>query len=340
MASIGQSPKASPNWPRHKQGIIDPLDQVGYVSKGDTKLLDTKAQESYYKKIVDRYMQFCSVYAKDLDAAFASLPKNPSDDPTRNPPVPGPILPAPASPQSQKSSDKPAGSPGAKSLPSPKPPVRSVDPAAKELSILLLSLRKLREAILATGSKTTINFSQRVHIFCVRTSILAQHPPSYYPPLERLLKHLHTSSNPLSASELHEFTTYLILDYACRQGDLEAAYELRARSRDRFGFQNSLIDRVLMALMHDNWVLFWKAKQDADGYTRCLMEWAVDLVRRRALKAIGKAYLTADVKYVLDCCAGQNEGWTWEKLVEKEGLGWKKEGNKVIIKMRRPIVAG
>lgn len=273
-------------------------------------------------------MQFCTDYSKSLDGAFGSLPRNPSDDPTTNPPAP----------QSSKPSDTRTGTPK---------PVRrdtkdsmlSVDPGARELSILLLSMRKLREGILATSSKTSVAFSQRVHIFCIRVGILAEHPPSYYPPLERLVKHLHTQTHPLSSSNLHEFTTYLILDYACRQVNLQAACALRTESKVRFGYQNSLVNRLLSALVHDNWVAFWKARGDADGYTKTLVDWVVDRLRKRALKAIGRAYLTIDVNYLIKCCTGHKDGYTWEHLVEQDGVGWTREGDKVLIKIRKPNFA-
>lgn len=280
-------------------------------------------------------MQFCSDYSNDLDAAFDSLPRNRSDDPTRNPPVPNIQPPARArgnspSPSFQVIKEQPSGTTAAC-----KRHHGIASSAGKELSTLLLSLRKLREAILATSSKTTVAFSQQVHIFCIRTGLLAQHPPSYYPPLERLLKDLHTPSDPLSESDLHEFTRYLILDYACRQGNMQAAFSCRTVSKAKFHFQSSTVDRVLSSLMHDNWVLFWKAHAEVDGYTRSLMDWASDFVRRKALKAIAKAYLMVDVNYIIQCCTGKEGGCTWEQLVDQEGLGWKREGNKIIIRARR-----
>ncbi|KAG5296830.1 PCI superfamily domain-containing protein [Histoplasma ohiense] len=324
--------------PRGNKTAADSLSQVGFTSKGDTKLLDPKAQEQYYKKIVDRYVHFCNVHSGNLDAAFSSLPRNRSEDPTKNPPVPIPIRPASRA-RSRSRSPKPPIKPAA-----PTAATKSTVPSeqhptpAEELSILLLSLRKLREAILATSSKTPIAFSQRVHIFCIRVSILAQHPPSYYPPLQRLLKHLHSSTNPLDPSELHEFTTYLILDYACRQDDMSAAYQLRARAKAVFGYRNNSVDSILRGIMHDDWVLFWRTKRNQNAYTKALLNWVVDSVRRRALKAVGRAYLSVDVNYLVECCAGENEGWTWEALVEKEGLGWKREGDKVLIRARKPNV--
>ncbi|KAL2383912.1 hypothetical protein RJZ90_002292 [Blastomyces dermatitidis] len=330
--------KPTASWGTANKSGVDSLSQVGFISKGDTKLLEPKAQEQYYKKIVDRYVHFCNVHSCNLDAAFGSLPRNRSEDPTKNPPVPIPIRPASRA-RSRSRSPKPPTKPtsptaGTKSTTT----LEQHAPPAEELSVLLLSLRKLREAILATSSKTPIAFSQRVHIFCIRVSILAQHPPSYYPPLQRLLKHLHSSTNPLDPSDLHEFTTYLILDYACRQDDMPAAYELRARAKVAFGYRNNSVDNVLRAIMHDNWVLFWRTKRNENAYTKALLNWAVDSVRRRALKAVGRAYLSVDVNYLVECCAGENEGWTWETLVEREGLGWKREGDKVLIRVRKPNV--
>lgn len=111
-----------------------------------------------------------------------------------------------------------------------------------------------------------------------------------------------------------------------------AAYELRARARARYSFRSDLVDRVLAALMHDDWVAFWRARKGLDGYMRRVTNWAVDRVRRHALKAIGSAYLNVDLKWIVVGCTGDGEGWTWETLVEKEKLGWEKEGNKIIIK--------
>ncbi|KAF3491536.1 uncharacterized protein GIQ15_01053 [Arthroderma uncinatum] len=330
MASTPHSTKSSPVKGRQRAQVQDPLDQAGFVSKGDVKLLDPKTQKAYYEKIVERYMKFCNDYSNDLDAAFASLPKNRSEDSTRNPPVPT----APVVARDPSSRHAQPASMQNKSV----RPENMTDSAAKDLSVLLLSLRKLREGVIATASKTPVAFSQQVHIFCIRTGILASHPPSYYPPLKRLLQVLHEPSNPLSESDLHEFTAYLILDYACRQNELHPAFDLRAKSKNDFEFNNTTIDHVLAALMHDNWVQFWKSGRGVDGYTRSLMSWAEGFVRRRALKTIARAYLSVDLSYIIESCTGTEDGCTWDDLVEKEGMGWKLEGNKVIIRIRKPAI--
>lgn len=277
-------------------------------------------------------MQFCSSNASNLDAAFSSLPRNKSDDPTSNPPV----AIAPTRTSSLKSISR-ALSNKSEMAPPLQTPEQQQYAAAKELSTLLLSLRKLREALLASSKETDLLFSRRVHMFCVRTALLAKHPPSYYPALQRLLRDLNPSTDPLDPAEFKEFATYLILDYASRQDDLERAYELRARLRVRYG-DLALVDSVLHALMHRDWVVFWRIRKDADGYTRSLLDWVADVMRRRALKAVGKSYLMVDVGYIVDVCAGEKGEWTWEQLADKENIGWRREGNKILIKTKKPLV--
>lgn len=283
-------------------------DSDGGMALTIRRLLTLKAQENYYDKIVERYLGFCARNSKDLDAAWSSLPVTRSSDAAANPP-------APAISTQQHG---PA--------------------ASDELSKLLLSLRKLREAVLSTASTTPISFSQRVHVFSIRLSILAQHPPSYFPSIRYLLENLHRPSHPFPESELKEFVSYMILDYACRQDSMVAAFDLRARARAKWGFESQTVDRALAALMHDNWVVFWKVRNGVDSYMRALMNMAADRVRRHALKAIGSAYLSADVKWVLEGCTGEGDAWTWEKLVDTERLGWAREGDLIVIKRpkRRP----
>lgn len=147
------------------------------------------------------------------------------------------------------------------------------------------------------------------------------------------MEELHTPSHPLPDSDLKEVISYQILDSACRQQDLGAAYELRARARRKYAFNSSMVDEVLHALAHDDWVIFWRIRRGVDSNMRAVLNWAEERVRRHALKAVGKAYLNADSKWITEGCTGEKE-LTWEKLVELEKLGWEKEGDKIII--RRP----
>ncbi|KAJ5918911.1 hypothetical protein N7454_010055 [Penicillium verhagenii] len=289
--------------------VADPLERVGFVSKGDKTLLVHKAQLDYFDKIVERYLRFCSDHQKDFDTAHASLPVSSSNDATSNPPAPQPVARA-------------VSNPGERRIP----------PPSTELSKLLLSLRKLREGILATPESTPPEFAQRVHYFSIRVSILAQHPPSYFPSLEHCLSRLHTKSHPMTDSQVKELVSYLILDYACRQQNMGSAFELRARARREYAFQSQTVDRVLTALIHENWVAFWDVRKGVDSYTRAVMDWAVDGMRRHALKAVGSAYLNVHVDWIIDGCTGEDRKWTWEELAQKEELCWRKDGDTIIIK--------
>jgi hypothetical protein len=270
-------------------------------------------------------MQFCTHHSKDLESAFAALSLDGSislsSDAAGNPPVSAgfgrPITPS--TPKRVSSSPDKGTTP-------PAPPA-----ASDELSIILMALRKLREALLATSiSAPSPVFSQRVHVFCIRLAILALHPPSYHPPLLHLLFVLHTPNFPLSSSELSEMTTYLILDMACRQQEMASAFALRSNSKLHHGYEGRPVDEILSAVITDNCIAFWRVRRKVDGYLRALMQWSVPRLRRTTLKAIGRAYLASDLEWILQSATGGE--MSWEDLREKENIGWILDGSKVIIR--------
>lgn len=302
---------------------------MGFVSKGDSRLLDPKTQEGFYNKIVSRYMQFCTRHSKNLDNAFASLSledrqplvtmsaRNPSNKATAPQP---PRAPSPHQPDLNNSINASSG-------PTP--------PPSTELSAILLALRMLREGLLASSaSAPNPVFSQRVHVFNIRAAILAFHPEGYHPSLLHLLSVLHTADHPLPSSELVEMTTYLILDTAIRQNNLHQAYVLRWNSRARFGFRSRVVDSLLKAIVMGDWVTFWRVRQKVDGYLRAILHWHLETQCKTVLKTIGRAYYSCDVKWIIQSATGDE--MTWDQLVEAEDIGWLREGNKVMI--RKPKV--
>ncbi|KAF2788317.1 hypothetical protein K505DRAFT_366591 [Melanomma pulvis-pyrius CBS 109.77] len=286
---------ASGAWNRLKPVRDDPLETYGLPSKGETRLNDLKAQEAYYNRIVERYMKFCaaSTNGDDLDKQFASLSLQTSS-----------LLDL-----SSSSSDA-----------VPIPAARSFNPTTGELSTLLYALRKLREGITATGRNDI--FAQRAYIFNVHVAILCKDWESYSPALSALLNVIHPIT-PLSATELHEYIGYMILDQACRQGDIAGAHETRLRYR----YTDRRVELVLKALVADNWVVFWKMKRAVDGYQRRVVEFAEQGTRLHALKCLGRGYMSAERRYV-ERCADRK----WMDLVQ-DGVGWElTETDKVIIK--------
>lgn len=258
------------------------------------RLLDFKTQETYYDKIVERYMQFCAAAGRggDLANAFASMSLNGG---TSTPPLPNQLR-------------------GVSSL------SEQASSASKELSTILMAMRKLREGLLA--SARTDPFAQRAYIFIIRAAILTRHMESYHPALLHLLRRIHEAA-PLAASLHHEFVSYYILDLACRQGDLAAAYA----ARNLYQYKDRRVEQVLTALAHDNWYLFRMIRNLVDGYQKRLMDWADDRMRTHALKCLGKSYLSVEKAYVEKVTDRE-----WDVLRETNRIGWELEGDKVIIR--------
>jgi hypothetical protein len=289
------------------------------------RLLDAKAQESFYNKIVARYMQFCSLHSKDLDDVFASLSLNgppasaAGQDFTLRPGETRPLTPSPPkAARPQQSTTSLAGS-----IP------------ANELSIILTALRKLREGLLASSANAPSPvFAQRVHVFNIRLAILAQSPESYHPSLLHLLSTLHSPEHPLPKTELFEMTAYLILHLATRQNDLGSALALRYNSRRKFGFGNRNLDMLLRSITTNDWILFWSTRRKVDGYVRAILHFQAEKLRKTVLKAIGRSYMSCDISWILQSATG-NE-LEWEELVKNEAVGWIRDGDKAII--RKPKV--
>lgn len=259
------------------------------------RLLDFRTQEVYYNRILDRYMQFCATAGRNdaLDQAFTSL--------TIQDGRPNDAISSFQAPHSSTGST-PASQP------------------SKDLSTIMLAMRKTREAIVATSR--TDAFALRAYVFIIRATILTRHMESYHPALLHLLRNIHPSS-ALSASEQHEFVGYYILDVACRQGDLAAAYEIR----NKYHYEDARVETVLQALVHDNWFMFWRVQRLVDGYQKRLMEWSNDSMRKHALKCLGKSYLSAEKVYVEK--AAERD---WEQLKKMDSVGWELNGEIVTIR--------
>lgn len=269
------------------------------------RLHDLKAQESYYKKIVDRYMKFCAASGsgQKLEEAFAALSISQQ--------------------QQQPSTSLAKTSPAALDVVATTPD-RTAATAAQnqELSLLLMAMRKLREAIVGSHRRDT--FAARAYMFIIHASVLPRQWESYHPALLYLLQTIHPRT-PLSPPELQEFVSYLILDLACRQNRLNDAFAVKHRYRNR----DRRVEIVLKALAHDDWVRFWRMRGKVDGYQRVLMGWMEEAMRVHALKCVGRSYMMADKAYVERTADAR-----WEDLV-KSGVGWELESNGTVT-IRRP----
>lgn len=248
--------------------------------------MDFKTQERYYTKIVERYLSFCSD-AGDGDSllkSFKSL-SIANDNGQAVPPFPTPSSTA----------------------------------GTKGLSDVLMALRKLREGIVA--SKRADDFATQAYLFCIRLALLVKNAESYHPAILHLLRFIH-SKHPLTTFELREVTGYLVLDAACRRGDLDEAFYLR----NRYKLRDSKVDGILKALAHDNYVAFRKIKRSVDGHKAKLMEFSEADMRRHTLKCFGRTYLSVDVEFL-----EKSTGSSWSDLVT-DGVGWQLDGRKVVVR--------
>ena len=298
---------------RLKQISLDPLESIGLPSKGDSRcgdysdichadtyrrLLNLKTQEAYFEKVLDRYER-CLPFGGNndaLDATFSSLSLDglPEDRPRRT----------------EETSQKPILT---------NAPQVSIG-QSREACIILMAMRKLREAIVASGRKDA--FAIRAYAFIIRATILMRHMESYHPALLHLLRNLHTVT-PLTASEHHEFVGLYVLDLSCRQKDLATAYKVGCH----YKYKNVKVERVLKALVHGNWHAFWKIKTLMSDHQQRLLEYAEEGMRKRALDCLGKSYLSVD-KGFLERSAKQQ----WEQLKDEFDVDWKLEADVITIR--------
>ncbi|CAL3963563.1 hypothetical protein PZA11_001144 [Diplocarpon coronariae] len=303
MSSRGVRTPSGP-WSRLKPVNVDPLEIIGLPSKGDSRLLDHKAQERYYTKIVERYMLFCAEAGRgdELLRRMARME---------------------VSQETATENQRPKTAPATPTI-SVNVMANNADVSGqKDLSVLIMAMRKLREGIVA--SKRVDDFSIQAYLFCIRLSILVKHMESYHPAILYLLKTMHTAQ-PLTNTELQEFVGYLVLDLACRQSDLSQAYFIRREYR----LHDPKVDALLRALTHDNYHLFWRVKRCVDGHKAKLMEFAEDTMKKQALKCLGRSYLSIDLPAV-----EQSTNTPWLLLAKEYGVGWQLEGTKVIIRKHK-----
>lgn len=189
---------------------------------------------------------------------------------------------------------------------------------SKELSIILDAMRKVREGIVA--SHRVDDFARQVYMFVIRTTILLKHMPSYHPALLYLLHSIHPV-NPLVITERDEIVGYCILDLACRQNDLALAYEVRYR----YKHCNPVVGLTLRALVHGDWITFWKLKASMNVYQQRLMDSADNRIKNIALKALEKSYLKIQVTF-LECAVK----CSWDELTEQDKLSWMLQGQTMV----------
>ncbi|KAI9893419.1 MAG: hypothetical protein M1814_006716 [Vezdaea aestivalis] len=334
-------------WSRLKPVNQDPLEAIGLVSKGDTRLLDPKTQQQYFQRIQERWLDFCSQASSQSTSSAGPPPQSH----VLNSALPSPDALTTALQALNLDASASSSSPNSKHR--------------RSLSIITMSLRKLREALLSNLSKTSAPTSLHhdVYTFSIRFGILTHQPSAFAASLSHLLFVLHPLL-PLPTPTLREMRAYYILDLAARQtryadafaqlhrtvmsspssrsrstsgGGLEASlYALPVSSTEsRAGLELPASTRPLVsAIVHGHYNIFFALLQQADGHTAAVLAPATKRMQEMALKTVGRAYHAIDVGYLQRCLGGM--------LVEEAkrvfGVGWesaKDERGRDIVVVRR-----
>ena len=190
----------------------------------------------------------------------------------------------------------------------------------KDLAVVTQAMRKLREACIATSR--TDSFAFDVYIFIVHATILIGHIESYHPALLHLIRKLFPAA-PQSKYDLEQYVGFYILDLACRQNDLGAAFEIR----QVYNHRDQTVDNILKALVCNNWSLYWNSRQSMNLYQLQLMKPSNAKMSSHALNCIGAAYLKVDRQYL-----EQASQKPWSGEIETERPGWQVDDNIITIK--------
>lgn len=202
------------------------------------------------------------------------------------------------------------------------PAIKGLSSNDSRLSSLVLSMRKLREGLIASGRKD--QFAVNAFMFCIRAAIVIKHVDSYGYALQYLLEDLHRAE-PLSPMELQEFAGYLVLHQACVLEEYPLAY----MTKKTYNVSDMRINDALRAIAHKNYWLFRNTIQSVSLYKARLMEPADDRMRLHTLKCFGKTYFTLPKSYIQEMT-----GLTWNALLEQYSVGWHldDDGEKVTIR--------
>lgn len=240
----------------------------------------------YYTRIVEKYIKFCGSAddSSDLDSKLAAA---------------------------------------FASLALPGKNARFADSSNSELSSILLSMRKLREGIIASDRVDT--FTHQVYVFVIRAAILMKHVESYHPALLHLLNTIHPIV-PLSPGELQEFAGYYMLHLACHMENYSEAFMVQRA----FGVKDYRITQAIVALVHGNYWSFRAMKRKVDLYKGRLLEDAENRMRTDTLKCLGRTYFTLELGYVETVM-----GMQWEDLKKEYQVGWELDDLGKVVTLRR-----
>ncbi|KAJ8100887.1 hypothetical protein POJ06DRAFT_237052 [Lipomyces tetrasporus] len=204
----------------------------------------------------------------------------------------------------------------------------SDEDAARRMALdhVVLGLRKLREAVIASGPPTP--FAKKVLLFSVRVTVLLGHYQSYLPAMKRLLDDVHPVI-PLSSAERHEIGGLYVLHLVHFSNDLTAAYD----AMQQYDLFDDLALRQILRAWADFDYALWRRRYHAepDSGRRRIMAFGDRTMAVETLKRLGTAYFFMQKDEI-----ERLTGWRWTDCVEKLGCGWRlEETGRVVMRERK-----
>lgn len=205
-----------------------------------------------------------------------------------------------------------------------KPKGASSSPKSPTIDSILVSLRKLREALLHLLPD---DFSRRVFLFSVRVSAPVGHYQTYVPSIHYLLRR----GSGISALERREMALLLVLHVSHVNGDNSHAFRVFYRYLDRTADMKTLV--ILESWIHGEysvWVRMYNA--EADPATAAIMAVGVRKVVTHMAACITRAYFNVLVIALEEWLP---RGVTIAMVQEEYGQKWRVEGDNVVVRERR-----
>ncbi|KAK9468233.1 hypothetical protein V1512DRAFT_259034 [Lipomyces arxii] len=204
----------------------------------------------------------------------------------------------------------------------------SFEDGRADLNKVILGLRKLREALLATRDRS--EFAKEVLLFTVRVTTLLGHYESYIPAMKRLLEE---DVVELTSAERYEIGGLYVLHLAHFNNDLTAAYDAMLRH----DLLDDLALRQVLRAWDDCDYVLWRRRfiTEPDPGRHRMMAFGDTAIAVGSLKRIGRAYFFMQ-KTELETLTG----WPWQDCVDQLECGWRLEDSgRVVMRERRSKVS-
>lgn len=200
---------------------------------------------------------------------------------------------------------------------------RQPDKATSTIDSILISIRKLREALLYSKPN---EFSKKVFLFSVRISAIIGEFRTYIPSISYLLRN--HKQLELSQVELEEIVTLLVLHHVHKTEDHCAAVKLYFQ----YIPQKIMIHKIIQCWIRNDYYGWFKLyDSQSDNCIIAIMQLGLDKMIHRFISTYSMAYFTIakqDLEHSLP------RGILYDDLVNKYGVKWKLNDHTVVIRDR------